>query len=90
LNIWTVFFLVLSAVILASPLLSASAAARNGSDSGRGSDSKPDWDDDELELDLALGRLARDDYDILTGRKANHAAGPAESVKGDDGSFPES
>jgi len=89
LSIWTVFFLVVSAVILASPLLTTSVTVRNGSDSEHGYDGKPDWDDDELELDLASGRLAREDYDVMTGQRAKHEAEPAESAEGDDGSLPE-
>ena len=68
-NIWTAFFLVVSMVILASPLLSSSDAVRSGSDSGRSDDGRPDWEDSELELDLASGRLAQEDYEAMTGRK---------------------
>ena len=76
-NIWTSFFLVVSVVILATPLLlSKDAVNRQDTDSGHIYDSKPDWENDELELDLAAGRLAREDYEAMTGQKARMAAGP--------------
>ena len=87
-TIWTAFFLVVSAVILASPLLSSPDAVRNGSDSGRRHDARldrPDYEDNELELDLASGRLAREDYEAMTGRKAQ----TVERAKGNDGSLSE-
>ncbi len=82
-NIWTAFFLVVSVVILASPLLSSSDAVRNGSASGRSQNGREDPEDNELELDLASGRLAREDYEAMTGRKAQ----TVERAKGNDGSL---
>jgi len=85
LSIWTAFFLVLSVVILASPLLFSSGAVRNGSASGGNSDDRSDrrdQEENELELDLASGRLAREDYEAMTGRKAKGA-------ERDDGNLPE-
>ena len=84
-SIWTAFFLVLSVVILASPLLSSSDAVRNGSAGGGNNDGRSDrrdQEENELELDLASGRLALEDYEAMTGRKAKRA-------EGDDGIFPE-
>lgn len=72
-NIWTVFFMVVSAVILASPLLSSPDAARNWSGNGSNHDGRPGWpdpEDSELELDLVSGRLTEEDYETMTGRKA--------------------
>jgi len=89
LNIWTAFFMIVSMVILASPLLFPSDALRGGSDSGRSDDDGPDWEDSELELDLASGRLAREDYEVMTDRKSKSAAQPAQRAEEDDGSLPE-
>lgn len=92
-NIWTAFFLVVSMVILASPLLSSPDAARNGSDNGRNHDSKPGWpdpEDSELELDLASGRLTEEDYETMTGRKAKIVTQPSQRAEDDDGNLPES
>ena len=88
-NIWTAFFLVVSVVILASPLLSSREAVRNGSDSGPGDNSRLDWEDNELELDLASGRLAEEDYEAMTGRKVKSTARPVERAEGNDGRLPE-
>jgi len=92
-NIWTAFFLVVSMVILASPLLSSSAAVRSVSDNGKNHDGRQDLpeysEDNELELDLASGRLTEEDYEIMTGRKAKSAAQPAQRAEEDDGSLPE-
>jgi hypothetical protein len=88
-NIWTAFFLVVSAVILASPLLSSRDAVRSGSDNGSGDDSRSAFEDNELELDLASGRLAPEDYEAMTGRKMKPISQPAENAEGDDGSLPE-
>jgi hypothetical protein len=90
-NIWTVFFLVVSAVILASPLLSSTVVVRNGSGNGRsrsGRPDRPDPEDSALELDLASGRLTREDYEVMTGLTTR----PDETVegnKGTDGSLSE-
>jgi hypothetical protein len=90
LNIWTSFFLVVSVVILASPLLlSEDTVKGQGSDAGDSNDTKPDWEDNELEIDLASGRLAREDYNAMTYQKAKLATGTAEGVEGDDGCLPE-
>ena len=72
-NIWTVFFLVISVVILASPLLlSKNTVSRNGPNSWSGyvgaPEGKPAWEDGGLELDLASGRLTVEDYESMTGR----------------------
>jgi hypothetical protein len=76
-NIWTAFFLVVSIVILAAPLLlSGGVLDRNSTDGARsrsggvdGSVAGSGLPDDELEMDLASGRLARDDYEVMSGRK---------------------
>ena len=86
-NIWTAFFLVVSVVILASPLLSSSDAVRNRSDSGRSHNGWQDPEDNELELDLASGRLAREDYEAMTGIKANPESETVEGALEDDGSL---
>ncbi len=91
-NLWTAFFLVVSMVILASPLLSSPYAARNGPDNGNNNDSRPGWpdpEDNELELDLVSGRLTEEDYEVMTGRKAQFAAQPAQRAEEDDGNLPE-
>ncbi len=86
-NIWTAFFLVLSVVILASPLLSSSDAVRNRSASGRSHNSRQDPEDNELELDVASGRLAREDYEAMTGQKTRLVSETAEGALEDDGSL---
>ena len=89
-NTWTSLFLVVSAVILASPLLlSEDTVKRQGSDRGKNYDTKPDREDNELELDLASGRLAREDFEAMTGQEARLANEPAEDEDGDDGYLPE-
>ena len=90
-NIWTAFFLVVSVVILASPLLSSPDAARNGPDSGRSHDGRPGWpdqEDNELILDLASGRLTEEDFEAMTGRKSKLVSQSDERAEGDDGNFP--
>jgi hypothetical protein len=89
LNIWTAFFLVLSVVILASPLLSSSDTVRNRSDSGRSHNGRQNPEDNELELDLASGRLALEDYEAMTGIKADPESETVEGTKGNDGSLSE-
>ena len=86
-NIWTAFFLVLSIVILASPLLSSSGAVRNGSASGRSHNGRQDPEDSELELDLASGRLAREDYEAMTDQKVKLVSETVESALEEDGSL---
>lgn len=89
-NIWMAFFLVLSIVILAAPiLLFKEAHDRNGSGRADMSDSGPVMEDDELQLDLASGRLTREDYEIMSGRKYETAVGSDGSAKGDHGNLPE-
>jgi hypothetical protein len=90
LNIWTVFFIVVSVVILTSPLLlSKDVVSRQGSDKGYSNDGKQDWEDSELDLDLASGRLAQEDYDVMTGQETRPAVEPTERAERDDGNFPE-
>ncbi|MDF1527033.1 MAG: hypothetical protein RRA15_08670 [bacterium] len=86
-NIWTAFFLVLSVVILASPLLSSPDAVRNGSASGRSYNGRQDPEDNELELDLASGRLAREDYEAMTGQKAGLISETVEGALEGDGNL---
>jgi hypothetical protein len=86
LNTWTSLFLVVSVVILASPLLlSEDTVKGRGSDREKSYDTEPDWEDNELELDLASGRLAREDFEAMTGQEARLANEPAEKEDGDDG-----
>lgn len=66
-NIWTALFLVLSVVILASPFLSSGSAEREDAGQPDPYDSRAYGEDDGLRLDLASGRLAREDYDAMTG-----------------------
>jgi hypothetical protein len=65
-NIWTSFFLVLSVVILAYPFL-ASGDQPKGRNGAAGTDAPGSWDDEELDLDLATGRLSREDYEAMGG-----------------------
>jgi hypothetical protein len=91
LNIWTVFFMVVSAVILASPLLSSPDAARNWSGNGSNHDGRlgwPDREESDLILDLASGRLTAEDFEAMTGRKANSVTQPTQSAEEDDGNLP--
>ena len=88
-NIWTVFFLVISVVVLASPLLSTREFVKGGSDKSPGVNGRPQWEDNELELDLVSGRLSREDFEAMTGRKAGPGTRQVEHAKGDDGYFPE-
>ena len=74
-NIWTAFFLVVSIVILAAPiLLSRETPDGNGPDRTDISDKGPVLEDDELELDLVSGRLSSEDYEIMAGRKSGSAS----------------
>jgi hypothetical protein len=89
-NIWTAFFLVLSIVILASPvLLYREGVERNGEDTADNDESKTDPEDEELELDLASGRITLEDYEVMSGRKTGPIAEPDDKVKGDHGNLPE-
>ena len=88
-NIWTAFFLVLSIVILAAPiLLSKETLDRNGYSSPDAGKSSPVMEDNELELDLASGRLAREDYEAISGHKSE-AEEPDSGAREDHGNFPE-
>ena len=89
-NIWTAFFLVLSVVILASPLLFFKGTmTRNGSAYIDNKDETPPIPEcGELELDLASGRITQEDYEAMTA-KAKPLACLAEGVEGNDGSLPE-
>ena len=88
-NIWTAFFLVLSVVILASPLLFfKGTVTRNGSAYIDNKDETPIPECGELELDLASGRITQEDYEAMTA-KAKPLACLAEGVEGNDGSLPE-
>lgn len=89
-NIWAAFFLVVSAVILASPLLlSKGTVNRNGSYDERHGDGRPAWEDNELRLDLASGRLTEEDFEAMTGRKSKLVSQPDERAGGDDGNLPQ-
>ena len=90
-NIWTAFFLVVSAVILASPLLSSSDASRKVSDSGRSDDGRPnwpDWEDNELKLDLASGRLTEENFKAMTRRNVKLESQSDEGAEGENGILP--
>ena len=80
-NIWTSFFLVLSVVILAYPFL-ASGDQPNSRNGAAGTDTPESWEDEELDLDLATGRLSREDYEAMTetGRGV-----PSEFIPGERG-----
>ncbi len=89
-NIWTAFFLVVSAVILALPLLSPRDAVRRESDSGRSDDGRPGWLDseiNELKLDLAAGRLTEEDFEVMTGRITKLMSQSDEHAEEDDGNI---
>jgi hypothetical protein len=88
LNIWTVFFLVVSAVVLTAPLLSTRNADRIGSASIL-DNTWQDWEEDELELDLVSGHIARDDYEAMTARRAARGIPRADRAKRDDGNLSE-
>lgn len=86
-NIWTALFLVVSVVILASPILFPSdtvkSRTRKAEDVGRPGD-------DDLKLDLASGRLDMEDFEAMTGLKAaGPVPGGAGQEGGDDGFVPE-
>lgn len=88
-NIWSAFFLVVSIVILAAPvLLSGEPQGRNGSGSSEKDDNFPVLKDDELELDLACGRVAREDYEDMSERRVN-ATVPDGGARGNHGSASE-
>ena len=71
-NVWTAFFLVVSIVILATPLfLSRDAANRNGSGRVDTGVCRSSLADDELELDYVSGRLTREDYEVMSGQNSN-------------------
>jgi hypothetical protein len=80
-NIWTSFFLVLSVVILAYPFLVPSDQP-NGRNGAAGTDAPGSWEEEELDLDLATGRLSREDYEAMTG--AGRGV-PSEFIPGEGG-----
>lgn len=84
-NIWTAFFMVVSVVILASPFLSLPEAAWSGSVSKSIDNGAADWDANEIELDLASGRLAREDYEAMAGGREQPPPGRSERAEGEDG-----
>lgn len=89
-NIWMAFFLVVSIVILAAPvLLFKETRNKNGSGRRGMSDNGPALEDDELQLDLASGRLTREDYEIMSRRKSETLSGLYNSAGGDHGNLPE-
>ena len=88
-NIWTAFFLVISVVILASPLLSSRDIGKNGSDSERGGNDRPHWENGDLKLDLASGRLSREDFETMTGRRIGSPTELMAREEGEDGNLPE-
>jgi hypothetical protein len=65
-NIWTSFFLVLSIVALAYPFL-VSGDRPNVRNGAAGMDAPENRYNEELELDLAAGRLNREDYEAMGG-----------------------
>jgi len=86
LNVWTIFFLVVSAVVLTVPFLSTRDDGRGGSAPSH-NNSRQDWEDDELELDLASGHISREDYEAVTARRAAPGFPWADRAKRDDGNF---
>ena len=71
-NVWTAFFLVVSIVILAAPLLlSRNSGHQTRSGSVDTDDGLSGLAEDELALDLASGRLTREDYEVMSGLKLN-------------------
>lgn len=68
-NIWMALFLVLSAVVLASPFLSSRSTMKESMDMPCHGPGRDHWEDEELELDLLSGRLAREDYEAMTGNR---------------------
>ena len=88
-NIWTAFFLVVSIVILAAPLvLTREAPDRTGAESVSANDTGFVPEEDELELDLALERFSQDDFEIVRGRKLNTAS-PDNNAREGHGNIPE-
>ena len=76
-------------VILASPLLFfKSTRSRNGSVQVGSSDETPVPENDELELDLATGRITQEDYEAMIA-KAKPLTHLVKGAEGSDGSFPE-
>ncbi|MDF1536764.1 MAG: hypothetical protein P1S46_09755 [bacterium] len=67
-NIWTSFFLVLSAVALAYPFLSNDGKP-DGVAGSAPLEAHGDWNEEEVDLDLASGRLSRADHEIMGERE---------------------
>jgi hypothetical protein len=88
LNVWTIFFLVVSAVVLTVPLLSTRDDGRVGSAPSH-NNSRQDWEEDELELDLVSGHIAREDYEAVTARRAEPDFPRTDRAKRDDGNLSE-
>ena len=89
-SIWTAFFLVVSVVILSSPFLSSRGALTSQSGRGNNDDGALYWEDNELELDLATGRLTREDYEEMTAERNNRPAiKPYERGEEDNGNLPQ-
>lgn len=105
-TIWTSFFLVLSVVILAYPFLAPGDGSRGGGT--RPDKNSPDlyssdiyspWHEEEVQLDLAVGRLGPIDHKAGDYETGDYGAGeepagddPAEapaSSEEDNGSLPE-
>ena len=91
-TIWTSFFLVISAVILAYPFLAPGDGSRSGGT--RPDKNSPDlnrsdiyspWHEEEVQLDLAVGRLDPDNHGPRDYETGGHGAGeePAGGVPAD-------
>ena len=104
-NIWTSLFLVISAVTLAYPFL-ATDGRSPGDSRARGKDTQTDtslspvsghWNEEEIQLDLDVGRLDPDTLESGTGQVSSMSAGTAGEIPGDasesdeedDGNLPE-
>ena len=84
-SVWTVFFLVLSAVILASAFLPGREDPREHH-VAEGEDLR---DNTELELDVASGRLLQEDFETMTGKGRAPGPAPDTAGEGDHGTFPQ-
>ncbi len=84
-SVWTVFFLVLSAVILASAFL----PRREDPGEHRVAEGEDLRDNTELELDVASGRLSQQDFEIMTGEGRAPGPAPDATGEGDHGTFPQ-
>ena len=93
-TIWTSFFLVLSLVILAYPFLAPGDGSRGGgkrpyknSPDLHSPDTNSPWHEEEVQLDLAVGRLGPIDYEAGGYEIGDHGAsghGTGEEPAGDD------